>query len=90
MAEKDARFYFANFAADVVRCAVAAMSKNEERYESSFSRARSTLRRLRRTERPEAYEEALLLMLALKYAKEDNNVLKFNTDISRLIRFTGL
>ncbi len=90
MTEKDSRFYFANFAADILRCAVASAGGNRKRYRSSLIRLRSSLKYLRKAGRPEAYEEALLLMLALKCAKEDNNISKFKEDVNRLISSTSL
>jgi len=75
--KKDARFYFANLGADIERCMSALGASNEERYDSALARARTTLAHLRYAGRPEAYEEGLLLVSALRLAKEDQSLERF-------------
>lgn len=82
---KDARFYFANLGADVARCISAAEKGNMERYEDSLERAHATLEYLRSAHRPEAYEEGLLLLRALEYARADNALPEFNESLNELI-----
>ncbi|MFZ2167733.1 MAG: hypothetical protein WAV50_02585 [Minisyncoccia bacterium] len=65
----DAVFYFANLGADVSRCVSAAKRGDDERYEDSLARAHQTLEELRQTARPEAYEEALLMLRGLDLAR---------------------
>jgi hypothetical protein len=67
---RDAAFYFANLAADVARCVNAAQQNNTIRYEDSLSRAYRTLEQLHKTARPEAYEEGLLMLRGLYFARE--------------------
>ena len=62
-------FYFANLGADVERCLRAADDGDEKRYADSLSRAYRTLNYLR--SRPEAYEEGLLLLRGLAFAKNE-------------------
>lgn len=83
--EKDAKFYFANLGADVTRCIKAAKSRDEQRYKDSLARAHKTLDHLRELHRPEAYEEGLLLLRALQYAREDKTLSRFKSDLDRLI-----
>ena len=66
---RDAAFYFANLGADVSRCIRAATQGNETRYEDSLARAYRTLEKLHKTARPEAYEEGLLMLRGLKFAR---------------------
>lgn len=66
---RDAAFYFANLGADVSRCIRAAKEGNETRYEDSLSRAYRTLEELHKTNRPEAYEEGLLMLRGLAFAR---------------------
>lgn len=82
---KDARFYFANLGADVARCIKAAQIGNEKRYDESLNRARMTLRRLRDTQRPEAYEEGLLLLRGLSLARAAGTLTKFDTSVVALV-----
>ena len=82
---RDARFYFANLGADITRCIRAAKDGNETRYDESRARARNTLASIRRANRPEAYEEGLLLLRALEYAKEDGNLPTFNDQVNALV-----
>ena len=65
----DAAFYFANLGADVSRCITAAKQKNESRYDDSLARAYQTLELLHKTKRPEAYEEGLLMLRGLEFAR---------------------
>lgn len=82
---KDARFYFANLGADVARCVSAAEKGNTERYEDSLERAHLTLDFLRNANRPEAYEEGLLLLRALEYAREGGTLSEFDDSLNELI-----
>ncbi len=66
---RDAAFYFANLGADVARCASAAKQCDETRYRDSLSRAYDTLEQLHKIARPEAYEEALLMLRGLALAR---------------------
>ncbi len=66
---RTAEFYFANLGADVSRCVTAAREGNEERYNDSLNRAYGTLAQLRKTNRPEAYEESLLMLRGLAFAR---------------------
>ena len=66
---RDAAFYFANLGADVTRCANAAKQGDAVRYRDSLVRAHRTLAQLREMKRPEAYEEALLMLRGLDYAR---------------------
>lgn len=82
---KDARFYFANLGADMIRCVVAAQTGDEKKYEDSLSRARKTLSYLRKTGRHEAYEEGLLLLRALSYAKANKSLESFAKHLNRMV-----
>jgi len=66
---RDAAFYFANLCADVSRCVNAAEQNNEERYQESLERAYRTASYIRTMNRPEAYEEALLMLRGLALAR---------------------
>ena len=82
----DAAFYFANLGADVSRCASAARQKDTVRYADSLARAHETLKKLRATERPEAYEEALLMLRGLEYARSSPQTLaSFQSSLDALI-----
>ena len=63
------RLCFANLCADVSRCIKASKERNGARYTDSLDRAYKTLHLLRTLKRPEAYEEGLLLLRALEYAR---------------------
>ena len=65
------RLFVANLCADVARCIKAMEDNDSERYESSLLRARKTLSYLRAVNRPEAYEEGLLLLRGLELARKD-------------------
>lgn len=65
----NASFYFANLGADVVRCISAAKRNDEVRYNDSLLRAYRTLEDLHKTARPEAYEEGLLMLRGLAFAR---------------------
>jgi len=80
----DAKFYFANLGADVTRCVSALQSGNIARYEDSLARARKTLSHLREADRPEAYEEGLLLLSGLEYARQDNKLESFRSNVNAL------
>ena len=66
---RDAAFYFANLGADVARCASATKCCDDAHYDDSLLRAYSTLEELRKTSRPEAYEEGLLMLRGLALAR---------------------
>ena len=80
----DAKFYFANLGADVARCIKAAEAGDEKRYEDSLERARKTLAHLRTANRPEAYEEGLLLLSGLEYARKDGTLASFQSNVNAL------
>lgn len=83
---RDARFYFANLGADVTRCVSAAKQGNEDRYNDSLMRAYQTLELLNKTNRPEAYEEGLLMLRGLALARETPKTLNiFQSNIDSLI-----
>jgi hypothetical protein len=82
--KKDARFYFANLGADVARCVKALEIGNEGRYEQSLARARKTLGFLRVADRPEVYEEGLLLVYGLTCARKDGATAAFADQLDRL------
>lgn len=83
---RDAAFYFANLGADVTRCINAAKQGNESRYEDSLVRAHQTLEFLHKTARPEAYEEALLMLRGLALARtEPETLASFQTSLDSLI-----
>lgn len=83
--KKDAQFYFANLGVDVGRCVSALQKGNNERYEDHLAEAYRTLEFLRDAGRSEAYEEGLLLLRALEYAREDNKLSEFNDQLNELI-----
>jgi hypothetical protein len=66
---RDAAFYFANLGADVTRCVSAAKRGDESRYQESLERAYCTVNYIRASHRPEAYEEALLMLRGLALAR---------------------
>ena len=74
MMERNARFYFANLCADVIRCIAAAEKADDVRYRASLERAWKTIDHIRSSHRPEAYEEALLLLRALELRRESGNM----------------
>ncbi len=80
-----ASFYFANLGADVMRCALAVESESENEYQSSLKRAHSTLRRVQAEGRPEAYEEGLLLLRALEFARSTMNTPAFREQLNSII-----
>lgn len=83
---RDAAFYFANLGADVSRCIQAAKQGNESRYEDSLSRAYRTLGELRKSARPEAYEEGLLMLRGLAFARETPETLaSFQSALALLV-----
>jgi hypothetical protein len=84
--KRDAAFYFANLGADVARCASAAKRGDEARYEDSLSRAYRTLEQLHKTARPEAYEEGLLMLRGLAFARATPEALaSFQSSLDSLI-----
>ena len=88
---KDARFYFGNLISDVVRCTNAALGDNDERFRGSLARAQKTLNYLRHAQRPEAYEEGLLLLRALALARARGTLSTFRTHLTSLaLSFTAL
>jgi len=83
---RDATFYFANLGADVSRCIQATKQGNEARYEDSRARAYHTLAELRKTARPEAYEEGLLILRGLALARATPRTLdSFQSSLDSLI-----
>lgn len=83
---RGAAFYFANLGVDVSRCITAAKQGNESRYEDSLSRAYRTLEALRTSARPEAYEEGLLMLRGLSFARETPESLEsFQSSLDSLI-----
>ena len=83
---RNAAFYFANLGADVTRCVSAAKQGNEERYNDSLTRAYKTLELLHKTARPEAYEEGLLMLRGLAFARATPETLaSFQTSLDSLI-----
>lgn len=83
---RDASFYFANLGADVSRCITAAKEGNETRYQDSLARAHKTLEALRASGRPEAYEEGLLMLRGLAFARATPESLSsFQTSLDSLI-----
>jgi len=82
---KNAGFYFANLGADIMRCAAAAKQGNSGRYNNSLARSWKTMSLLRKSGRPEAYEEALLLLRALEYAKKNNTLDAFSKNLNKII-----
>lgn len=88
--QKNASFYFKNLCADVARCIVAAQQGDGERYEDSLVRARRTLANLRKARRPEAYEEGLLLLRGLEYAKEKGGLEVFLGEVNKTVLVAGV
>lgn len=83
---RDATFYFANLGADVARCVRAMEQNNETQYQSSLDRAYHTASYLRAAERPEAYEEALLMLRGLALARKKPETLSsFRSALDSLI-----
>ncbi len=83
---RDAAFYFANLGADVSRCINATKQGNEARYNDSLMRAHRTLEFLHKANRPEAYEEALLMLRGLALARTTPESLSsFQSELDSLI-----
>lgn len=83
---RDAAFYFANLGADVSRCINATKQGNEDRYADSLARAYCTLEDLHKTKRPEAYEEGLLMLRGLEFARTAPKTLaSFQSSLNDLI-----
>lgn len=82
----NAAFYFANLGADVARCIRAARQNDELRYQESLDRAYQTAERIRAEHRPEAYEEALLMLRGLALARESPaSLASFQSNLDSLI-----
>ena len=81
--KRDAAFYFANLGADISRCVSAAQVNDNESYDDSIDAAYHTLAHI--TDRPEAYEEGLLLLRALEYARRDHALPIFSKNLNALI-----
>ena len=82
----DAAFYFANLGADVSRCISAAKQDDEARYEDALVRAYRTLEELHKAARPEAYEEGLLMLRGLDFARSTSKTLSaFQSSLDSLI-----
>lgn len=83
---RDAAFYFANLGVDIARCASAAKRGDEARYADSLSRAHRTLEQLHKAARPEAYEEGLLMLRGLAFARATPEALaSFRSSLDSLI-----
>ena len=82
--KRDAHFYVANLGADVARCINALEKNSNARYEQSLARARKTLRHMRHLDRPEAYEEGLLLVAGLRIAKSDGTVAALKKNYAKI------
>lgn len=78
-------FYFANLGADIQRCAIAAEDGNEQEYARSLERAFHTLSLLEKENRPEAYEEGLLLLRGLEYARASGMNSGFRRQVDQVI-----
>ena len=85
MTDRNARFYSANLGADVMRCAVAAEKRDIAEYEASLVRARHTLVYLHNAGRLEYYEEGLLLIRTLEYARISGELESFRKNLNQLI-----
>ena len=85
MTQNRTAFYFANLGADVLRCALAAESDNAKEYDSSLDRAYNTLRYIEKENRPEAYEEGLLLLRGLEYARASHTLPVFRENLNAII-----
>ncbi len=64
---RNATFYFGNLGADIIRAARA----TDAAYDASMQRVARTLQLLRTCDRPEAYDEGLLMERALVLAREE-------------------
>lgn len=83
---RSAAFYFANLGADVARGASAIRHGDNVRYDDALSRAYRTLEELRRTSRPEAYEEGLLMLRGLTLARATPGALaSFQSSLDSII-----
>lgn len=85
MTKGKAGFYFANLGADVLRSALAAENSREAEYELSLERVYRTLRLIEKENRPEAFEEGLLLLRGLEYAREAGALAEFRENVNELI-----
>jgi hypothetical protein len=81
---KDARFYFANLGADVARCVAALHAGDEKRYKDSLDRAYRTLTFIRNANRPEAYEEGMLMIRGVYHARSQGTLFSFNEQVNKL------
>ncbi|MGB4076201.1 MAG: hypothetical protein WBK28_00660 [Minisyncoccia bacterium] len=84
MNERSERFYFANLTADVARCVHAAQKGDEDAYQQSLLRAYRTLQYLRPLKNRSAYEEGLLLVRGLFFAKEAGTLETFSVRVNML------
>ena len=84
MNERTERFYFANLTADVARCISAATRDDENAYTQSLTRAYGTLAYLRPLQKRAAYEEGLLLIRGLFFAKESKTLDIFSHQVNVL------
>jgi len=82
---KNARFYFANLGADVMRCVVAIKEEDEDKYANSLDRAHSTLALLETTDAPGAHEEGKLLLEALRCAKNYKRMDEFSQNLNKTV-----
>lgn len=85
MTSNKAAFYFANLGADILRCVAAAETSQIAEYALSLERARNTLSRIEKENRPEAYEEGLLLLRGLEYARAAGTLAAFRDHLNQII-----
>ncbi|MEK7627792.1 MAG: hypothetical protein AAB421_00030 [Patescibacteria group bacterium] len=86
--KRDARFYFANLGADVMRCINAVEIGDEIRYKNSLARAYRTLSFMRGAQCPEAHEEGLLLLRGVQLGKEDGVLVSQKGSFAKLFSRT--
>ncbi len=89
MIEKNAQFYFANLGSDVARCVAAALGGDSERYDTSLVRARATMSHLREIKSYTAFEEGLLLLRGLAFARKNGKLESFSDKLDALIMQTS-
>jgi hypothetical protein len=78
-------FFFANLGSDIARCIKAIETNDPDEYEVSIERAYRTIEHISASDRPEAVEEARLLILALSCAREENELDKFRRESETII-----
>lgn len=83
--KRDARFYFANLGVDVGRCVSALQKGDQERYSEHLKEAHRTLEFLHSAPEKSAYQEGLLLLQGLEYAREDEALARFSDGLNDLI-----